>query len=445
MKRSSLYGHIMELLDCVLDSRHPADNLVREFFRSRRYLGARDRRFISEETFGILRHYRWLDAIVSDSLSRMGSQPTPGSHPSLLLCAAHAIRSLDRDLDEVLSDLRDLDQHMTSYGDLDSFLRSLQDALPYGSAEQSPAQIIPVEYSFPHFVVQEWLERFGVDETRSLCAALNRPAPTTIRVNTLKCSVEECRKHLAEAGIVSTEGRWAPEGLVLAKRLNIESVPEFRQGWFEMQDEGSQLLSHLLSVRQGECVVDACAGGGGKTLHLAALMQNRGTLLSVDIDDMRLRRLARRVRRAGVSISLVLSAQRQADAIEQFRGKADAVLVDAPCSGVGTFRRNPGAKLMLTEGEVTAAARTQRTLLERYSSLVRPGGRLLYATCTLLKRENEDIVADFLHRHSDFTVAPLSPLLEKLGIDAQADGSMLLLPHRTETDGFYACLLVKRT
>ncbi|MGB2959788.1 MAG: RsmB/NOP family class I SAM-dependent RNA methyltransferase [Bacteroidota bacterium] len=443
MKRSSLYGHIIELLDIIRSSRLPADNLVREFFRSRRYLGAADRRYISEQTYGILRRYRWLEAIVADALARTGSQIDHEGCSSLLFCAAHAVRSLGREPDEVRTDLKELGPQATPGLDLESFAGSLKDALPYSPAEESPSQTIPVEYSFPDFIVQEWLERFGVDETRSLCAALNRPAQTTIRVNTLKCSVDECRTRLPEAEIGHTEGRWAPAGLVLAKRLNIESVPAFRQGWFEMQDEGSQLLSHLLSVRQGECVVDACAGGGGKTLHLGALMQNRGTILSIDVDDRRLRRLTRRVRRAGVSISLVLSAQRQSDAIEQFRGKADAVLVDAPCSGVGTFRRNPGAKLLLTEDDVTAFARTQRRILERYSSLVRPGGRLLYATCTLLRRENEEIVHEFLSHHPEFAVASLAPVLEKLGIDAQDDGSVTLLPHRTDTDGFYACLMIK--
>jgi len=443
MKRSSLYGHIIELLDIIRRSRRPADILVRRFFRSRSYLGAADRRFISEETFGILRRYRWLEAIVADALSRAGSQAGQETCPSLLLCAAYAVRSVGRKEDEVRTDLKDLEGHATSGLDLESFIGFLQDALPYSPAEDSPLQTLPVEYSFPDFIVQEWLERFGVDETRSLCAALNMPAPTSIRVNTLKCSVDECRTRLTETGIECTEGRWSPAGLVLAKRLTVEAVPAFRQGWFEMQDEGSQLLSHLVSVQQGECVVDACAGGGGKTLHLGALMQNRGSILSIDVDDRRLRRLARRVERAGVSIALVLSAQRQNEAIEQFRGKADVVLVDAPCSGVGTFRRNPGAKLLLTEDDITAFARTQRRILERYSSLVRPGGRLLYATCTLLRRENEEIVHNFLSRHPEFAAASLAPVLEELGIDAQGDGSVTLLPHRTDTDGFYACLMVK--
>ena len=141
---------------------------------------------------------------------------------------------------------------------------------------------------------------------------------------------------------------------------------------------------------------------------------------------------------------MVLSAQRQREAIEQFRGRADAVLVDAPCSGMGTVRRNPGSKLVLKEGDVAAVALTQREVLERYSALVKPGGRLLYATCTLLQRENEEIVRDFLRRHPEFNAASLSPHLRAVGIDAQADGSMLLLPHHTDTDGFYASLMVKR-
>ncbi|MCK5572159.1 MAG: RsmB/NOP family class I SAM-dependent RNA methyltransferase, partial [Bacteroidetes bacterium] len=212
----------------------------------------------------------------------------------------------------------------------------------------------------------------------------------------------------------------------------------------EMQDEGSQLLSLLLSARPGECVVDACAGGGGKTLHLGALMRNQGTIVSIDVDEQRLIRMKRRLQRAGVSTALVLSAKRNMDAITQFNGRADAVLVDAPCSGVGTFRRNPGAKLLITRDEVAAIARIQRNVLQQYSTLVRPGGRLLYATCTLLKRENEDIVGGFLSHHPEFTVVPLYPILKALGLDALRNGQMLLLPHRTNTDGFYACLMARR-
>jgi 16S rRNA (cytosine967-C5)-methyltransferase len=440
MKRSSLYGHTIELLDIIRSSRSPADKVVRGFYRSRRYLGAADRRFISEETFGILRSYRWLESLVADALRRAEVPATFGSSSGILLCAAHAVRSCGRDPDEVGTDLSDLGEPPTTGPDLKSFVESLENALPYSPQEKSPAVILPLEYSLPRFVVQEWLERFGLEETRSLCAALNRPAPTTIRVNTLKCGVEECQTRLAGEGIVSTESRLAPVGLKLTKRVNVESLSAFREGWFEMQDEGSQLLSHLLAVRQGECVVDACAGTGGKTLHLGALMKNRGTILSIDVDDRRLGRLKQRVRRAGVSVSLILTAQRQSAAIDQFRGKADAVLVDAPCSGVGTFRRNPGAKLRLAEQDIGGFARTQRRVLERYSSLVRPGGRLLYATCTLLRQENEEIVRSFLDHHPEFAITPLVPVQ---GTNIQSDGSMLLLPHHTDTDGFYACLMVR--
>jgi 16S rRNA (cytosine967-C5)-methyltransferase len=440
MKRSSLYGHTIELLDIIRSSRSPADNLVREFFRSRRYLGASDRRFISEETFGILRRYRWLEAIVADALHRMQSPAVSDSKTSLLLCAAYAICSVGRDPGEVGNDLKDLHQSLTTGVDLDSIVTTLPNALPYSPDEKSPDVILALEYSFPRFVVQEWLERFGLEETRPLCEALNRPAPTTIRVNTLKCSVKECQDRLAEEGIASTKSRWASEGLILERRLNVESLSAFRQGWFEMQDEGSQLLSHLLEVQPGECVVDACAGTGGKTLHLGALMKNRGTVVSIDVDQRRLRRLEKRVKRAGVRVSLVLSAKRNGAAIDQFQEKADAVLVDAPCSGVGTSRRNPGDKLHITDNDVRTFARTQRRVLDRYSSLVRPGGRLLYATCTLLREENEEVVRTFLKRHPDFAVAD-PPSAARAHV--QRDGSVLLLPHRTNMDGFYACLMVK--
>jgi 16S rRNA (cytosine967-C5)-methyltransferase len=444
MKNSSLYGHIAELLDSIRSSRHPADNLVRDFFRSRRYLGASDRRFISEHTFGILRRYRWLEAIIAKSLHQGQFSLDRGTFPSLAFCAAYAARLLGRSPEELQADLRPLYPRMMAGLDVESFLQALPLVVPLSPTENSPEQMLAVEYSLPEFIVGEWLKRFGEAETTLLCDALNQPAPTSILVNTLKGTVGECRKHLEVEGITATPSGLAPDGLVLAKRVSIDSLPLYRKGWFEMQDEGSQLLSLLLSARPGECVVDACAGGGGKTLHLGALMGNQGTIVSIDVDERRLIRLKRRLQRAGVSTALILSAKRSMDAIAQFNGRADAVFVDAPCSGVGTCRRNPGAKLLITRDDVAALAGIQRTVLQQYSTLVRPGGRLLYATCTLLKQENEDIVDGFLSHHPDFNVVSLHPVLKELGLDARVNGQMLLLPHRTNTDGFYACLMARR-
>ncbi|MCK5572599.1 MAG: hypothetical protein KAJ12_07550, partial [Bacteroidetes bacterium] len=241
MKNSSLYGHIAELLDIIRSSRHPADNLVRDFFRSRRYLGAADRRFISEHTFGILRRYRWLEAVIAESLHQGQSRLDRGTFPSLAFCAAYAVRLLGRSPEELQADLRPLHLRMMAGLDVESFFQALPLAVPLSPTGNFPERTLAVEYSFPEFIVREWLERFGEEETKLLCDALNQPAPTAIRVNTLKGTVGECREHLEAEGITATPSRLAPDGLVLARRVSIESLPLFRKGWFEMQDEGSQL------------------------------------------------------------------------------------------------------------------------------------------------------------------------------------------------------------
>ena len=212
-----------------------------------------------------------------------------------------------------------------------------------------------------------------------------------------------------------------------------------------MQDEGSQLLSMLVGAVPGSTIVDACAGGGGKTLHLAAIMNNVGTLIAIDVEENRLNNIRERVRRAGVLIARLYLAHRDNETIDAWRGKVDAVLIDAPCSGIGTFRRNPGAKLTFTEEFVDSIAKTQHEVLERYSAFVKPGGRLVYSTCTLLRKENEDQVSAFRAHHQDFELLSAPEILLQQGVRVDSGTPFLtLLPHKTTTDGFFAAVMVRR-
>ncbi|HTO93508.1 MAG TPA: RsmB/NOP family class I SAM-dependent RNA methyltransferase, partial [Bacteroidota bacterium] len=231
-------------------------------------------------------------------------------------------------------------------------------------------------------------------------------------------------------------------GLVFPKRINAQGLHSFRQGLFEMQDEGSQILSMLLEVRPGMTVIDACAGAGGKSLHIAAMMQNRGKIFALDVDGKKLDNLVMRSRRAGVTIATATVVPE--DSVLPPVPPADAVLVDAPCSGVGTFRRNPGAKLLCTEGYSLSLSRRQSALLERYAHSVRSGGRLVYSTCTLLRRENQDVVGEFLSSHPDFSLLPVAGILPRQGVRCPGEGTFLeLLPHRTGTDGYFAAVMVR--
>jgi 16S rRNA (cytosine967-C5)-methyltransferase len=225
--------------------------------------------------------------------------------------------------------------------------------------------------------------------------------------------------------------------------VNVHALRSFRDGWFELQDEGSQLIAMVVEPSPGETVVDACAGGGGKTLHLAALMKNIGVLVSVDLEERRLKNLRGRAGRAGVTMATVMRTG--PDLLGSYRRKADAVLVDAPCSGVGTFRRNPGAKLKFSEDFVSTVCRTQRRLLEDSAELVKPGGRLVYATCSLLRQENETAVESFLSKHTEFALQHVAPILRRHAVTADdSTPFLLLLPHRTTTDGFFAAAMIRK-
>jgi 16S rRNA (cytosine967-C5)-methyltransferase len=328
-------------------------------------------------------------------------------------------------------------------GESANFLHAVARAqLPEGPSATTVSRLA-VEFSFPESIVEDWVGRFGATETEALCRASNEPGPVAIRVNTLRCTVDECRNSLAGENIGSRAGTVAARSLILTKRVTLPSLKTFRDGFFEMQDEGSQLVMQLLGPQPGELIVDACAGGGGKSLHAAALMENRGRVVALDTDARRLEHLRPRAVRAGVGIVEIVTPARRRETLRNLAGSADGVLVDAPCSGVGTFRRNPDAKLRFTMRMSEVFSRRQRSMLEESATIVRPGGRLVYATCTLLRGENENVVEDFLARHSEFTAAPASEYLARTGQTIQHGPFLLLLPHSTGTDGFFAALLYR--
>ncbi|MCC6398265.1 MAG: RsmB/NOP family class I SAM-dependent RNA methyltransferase [Bacteroidetes bacterium] len=237
-------------------------------------------------------------------------------------------------------------------------------------------------------------------------------------------------------------GKLSPFALAFHRRVVLDDIPAYRDGWFEMQDEGSQLLSLLLQPEPGMTVVDACAGGGGKTLHLAALLGNRGVLVAVDADRRKMQNLRERARRAGATISQSIEARHDDAALKGLRCKADGVLVDAPCTGLGTTRRNPWLKSQWTTERSRQMAALQHAILEASACMVKSGGRLVYSTCTLVRAENEEVVQRFLQGHPEFSLASASEALQAWGIRTREQAPMLSLwPHETDTDGFFAALL----
>ncbi|MEZ4703317.1 MAG: RsmB/NOP family class I SAM-dependent RNA methyltransferase, partial [Rhodothermales bacterium] len=264
--------------------------------------------------------------------------------------------------------------------------------------------------------------------------------------NTLKTTREALQDRLREAGHASVPTPTNPDGLIITQKANLFATPAFHEGWFEVQDEGSQLLSYLVDPGPGQQIVDGCAGGGGKTLHLAALMQNKGILYAFDVAHRRLEESKPRIRRAGVSNVRLkpIDGNRGRD-VTRLYGKMDAVLIDAPCSGSGVLRRNPDATWKLSTENLDQLNREQRDILEAYAPLLKPGGRLVYATCSLFPQENEGIVEAFLAAHPDMRLVPAGEILAGRGLDVpgQSGPYLRVAPHSHGTDGFFGAVMVK--
>jgi len=388
-----------------------ADATLQAWYREHREMGSRDRAQLGALVYGVLR-----DAM---RLAALGGADAPAA----LLLTLHA---LDRDRVEVEA-LRALAGEVAD--------QAQQRLVSEEDASLTQAQRLNV----PPAIWAAWLAQYGEDESVALAQALNREAPVDLRVNTLKATREQVITALAADGIVAEPTPYAATGLRLARRVALQNTRAYRDGWVEPQDEGSQLLAQFVGAAKNECVVDYCAGAGGKTLALGAAMQGRGELWALDVAAARLSRLAPRAQRAGLRHvqTAVLPAN---DWRSQYRQRCDAVLVDAPCSGTGTWRRNP--ELRLRALDLPALAAQQLGILRDAAALVKPGGRLVYSTCSVLAAENEAVVSAFLESHPEFSVRPARERLA--GTALGLDGPWLrLLPQRHSTDGFFAACLIR--
>jgi 16S rRNA (cytosine967-C5)-methyltransferase len=302
--------------------------------------------------------------------------------------------------------------------------------------------------------VQEWvaphlIEAYGTAWGREI-AALETPPPVDLRVNRLKATVEEARKALAAEGIDTEPMRYAPHGLRLKRRLSVVTGRAFQDGLVEIQDEGSQLVAALVDGKPGMQVADYCAGAGGKTLAIAAGMNNKGRVVAMDVYESRLDRSAQRLRRAGAhNVERRALDADNAKWLKRQKGAFDRVLVDAPCTGTGTWRRNPDGRWTLAPEDLAELVPKQGEILDAASRLVKPGGGLIYATCSVLPSENERQIAAFLEKHPEFSVVPVSDLWRDViatEVPPQIDASpyLRLSPLQHGTDGFFAAALVRK-
>ena len=409
-----------ELLRRLLRFDAPADSVVSAFFRAQRALGPRERHTLAETAYAVLRR-----RLLFQHLAQSGRGP------------------LERRL------------ALLGWQGDDSFLRSALDADEAAWLARCQA-IDPVtlpeklRHNLPDWLAGALRAELGAEAFAALSEALLQPAPLDLRVNVLKVKREAVQRDLAEAGIDAQPTPYSPWGLRVQGKPALQKLGVFARGEVEVQDEGSQLLALLTDPKRGEMVVDFCAGAGGKTLALGAAMRNTGRLYAYDTSGHRLDAMKPRLARSGLSnVHPVQLAHERDERIKRMAGKIDRVLIDAPCSGLGTLRRNPDLKWRQSPKAVEELQAKQAAILDSAARLLKPGGRLVYATCSLLRAENEDIADAFGERHlADFEPLAagtlLAPAVGEAAAALDSAGRLRLWPHRHGTDGFFAAVWQRR-
>lgn len=412
------------LLSDLLQFESPADAKLGEFFRQHRELGTKERAWVAETAYGVLRRYRYLSEI-----SRNEPDDQEDTRKLILAWLIKVEGKSIRDLDDLLDE------------------RQKEWAVQIKSKNSegfSPAVLADVRDWFWNKLV----EQYGEAEAMTICRSMFEQASLDLRVNTIKASREEVlSRMLAENTVkdnVITQTPYSPVGIRMGSRLNIGKHILFTEGKIEVQDEGSQLLSYLVAPKRGQMVADLCAGAGGKTLALGALMKNTGRLYAFDVSEKRLNNLGQRLKRSGLSNLQAQLINNENDLkLKRLNGKFDRVLVDAPCSGLGTLRRNPDLKWRQTEQDVAELNIKQTNILARAAKLCKAGGRVVYATCSLLRDENEAIAEAFLQAHPEFKLVPANEVLAQQNIVLDTGEYLKLLPHLNGTDGFFAAVFEK--
>ena len=405
-----------------------------------------DRGLLTELVYGTLRTQGRLDWIIGQ-LYRGKDAALETAVRNILRTGLYQLWFTDRippfaAVNEAVGIARDVSP--ASSGLVNAILRNAlrkKDAIVWPDMAKTPEKSIAVLHSHPSWLVRRLLAQFGMEETIAICRANNTIPPLTLRVNSLKASREQALAALVKAGIAAEPTPFSTDGIILSSPASgLRETVSYKEGLIRIQDEASQLIARLVAPERGERILDLCAGAGGKTLHLAALMENRGSITALDLHSERLRMLREEAGRLGASIVETRTGDAATPA-ESFRKIFDRVLLDAPCSGLGTLRRNPEIRWRLTASDLKKGMQNQKRLLKSAAEYVRPGGRLVYSVCTVTPEENEIVIGDFLRNHPDFKLIPPANLPPAL-IDTQ--GYFRTSPHLQGMDGFFAAVLTRK-
>jgi 16S rRNA (cytosine967-C5)-methyltransferase len=413
------------LLTNILDFNNPADAKLGEFFRNNRDLGTKDRAFVAESVYGVLRRLRYLSAVTANE------EGDPDDARKLILAWLLRVQGKSiRELEPILN------EQQTEWAQ---------------AIKAKPTENLPMAVQAD---VRDWLwdklvAQYGEELALTICRSMFDQASLDLRVNTIKGTREEVLAKMQSENTVKDNviapTPYSPIGIRMGAKLNISKHVLFEAGKIEVQDEGSQLLAYLVAPKRGQMVADFCAGAGGKTLAIGALMKNTGRLYAFDISEKRLFNLGKRLKRSGLSNlhAQVISSESDPK-LKRLNGKFDRVLVDAPCSGFGTLRRNPDLKWRFEAADVAELNVKQAAILARAAKLTKAGGRLVYATCSLLADENEAIANAFLNAHPEFQLIPAHEVLAQQHININTGEYLKLLPHLHGTDGFFAAVFERK-
>ncbi|WP_267383471.1 16S rRNA (cytosine(967)-C(5))-methyltransferase [Cyanobacterium sp. uoEpiScrs1] len=411
-------------------------------------LDSNNRALVTELVYGIIRRRRTLDALINQ-LGKKNAHQQPPNLRLILHLGLYQLRYLSNiplsaavnTSVELAKENQLLALSGVVNGILRHYIRLSRTKIDPLVLPDNPVKKLGIFYSFPDEIIEIWLQQFGEDTTAQLCDWFNRPPHLDLRINPLTTTIETVETHLKQADVKVVDLEYVCQGLRLSGKIgSIKQLPGFQEGWWTVQDSSSQLVAHLLAPQPSEVIIDACAAPGGKTTHIAELMQDKGIIFACDCTSSRLNKLQANVQRLNLkSIQIVKGDSRQFD---QFTAIADRVLLDAPCSGLGTLHRHPDIRWRYNSERVRQLSKLQQELLEKTATWVKPRGVLVYSTCTLNYLENELIIKQFLDTHTTWHIEPPLPHLSLFNW-VTPSGWIQILPHQRQMDGFFLVKLKK--
>jgi 16S rRNA (cytosine967-C5)-methyltransferase len=452
MRTESPRDLALKILNSLANKTDSPDNYLDDLFQSHTYLDERDRAFIVHLVQGLFRWRLRLDWVIGQftdfPLNRL---ETPILN--ILRLALFQIFFLDKvpesaAVNEAVKQVKSNNgpRHIASY--VNGLLRNIcrhKDKISFPDKDREPVSYLSVFHSYPQWLVDRWIKEFGKEFTENLLLSQNNLPRLNVRTNTLFLTRERLIEYLAEEGVTGKPTTYAPEGVILEGfKGRVTELNAFKSGLFQVQDQAAIIMSHLIAPQPSDTMLDICAGLGGKSTHMAALNGGKGNIIAVDINRRRLMTLVQNARRLGIYNIQSVVADASKSLSSALSVQFDKVILDAPCSGLGTISRHPDIKWNRDEGDIIRLSFMQKTIMNETARVIKKGGRILYVTCTISKEENEDVVEDFLVKNSDMSLENLKRHVPEWGIDLiDAHGFFRTFPHIHHMDGFFGALFTK--